>query len=77
MRYVLFPGHVTSKTDGQTHFISANQLMHLYAIPKGADVIFVIDGCIGYSKEKYKEQPGDVVCIPLYDGNYPILKGVL
>lgn len=77
MRYVLFPGHVTSKRDGQTHYISAQQLLHLYAIPKDADVIWVFEGNIGYTKQPYKEQPGDVICIPLYDGNYPFLKGVL
>lgn len=74
MRYVLFPGLVTSKTDGQTHYISANQLMHLYVIPREADVIFVMNDCIGYSKDKYVEQKGDVACRPRYHGDYPIFE---
>lgn len=75
MRYVLFPGLVTSKTDGQLHYINERQLAHLYALTPKDEVIWVKDGLVGYTKEPYKEQPGDVVCIPLYDGNYPVLKG--
>lgn len=32
-RYLLCPGHVTSKSDGQTHFIDARRLAMLYGVP--------------------------------------------
>jgi hypothetical protein len=31
-RYVLCPGWITSKNDGQRHFIDAGQLAHLYGV---------------------------------------------
>ncbi len=31
-RYVLCPGYVKSKTDGQEHFITAGQLAHLHGV---------------------------------------------
>lgn len=33
IRYVLHPGPVISKSDGQTHVITAEQLARLYQIP--------------------------------------------
>lgn len=32
MRYVLFPGYVTSRSDGQRHFISGKKLAGLYGV---------------------------------------------
>lgn len=75
MRYVLFPGYVESKTDGQMHWISIHQLLHLYAIPKGSTVTWVsTDGTVEYSKVKYVPEEGDIACLPRYDGDYPIFK---
>lgn len=76
MRYVLFPGHVTSRTDGQVHYVNERQLAHLYALSPKDEVIWVRDGFVGYTKEKYVEHKDDKACRPRYDGNYPIFKGV-
>lgn len=32
-KYLLCPGHVVSKTDGQQHYITASQLAKLYGVP--------------------------------------------
>ena len=33
VKYILFPGHVTSKSDGELHYITAQQLTQLYSVP--------------------------------------------
>ncbi|MDY6845035.1 MAG: hypothetical protein SVW57_13210 [Thermodesulfobacteriota bacterium] len=31
-KYIVWPGYVTSKLDGDRHYISASQLMHLHGV---------------------------------------------
>ena len=62
---VLCPGHVTSQTDGQEHFIPSIQLAQLYGVdmnrcyirPEGSGAWHI-------------ELPGALLLRPLYDGNY-------
>ena len=70
MRFVLFPGNVESKTDGQSHWITADQLHHLYQV--GARPFIVVLGGVDQDTyAKYVPQEGDVACLPRYDGDYP------
>ncbi len=32
MKYLVFPGYVTSQNDGQSHYVSATDLMQLYGV---------------------------------------------
>ena len=32
IKYILHPGHIISKTDGEEHYISAVMLCHLYKV---------------------------------------------
>lgn len=39
IRYCIHPGPITSKNDGEQHFISAAQLMGLYGVPRRECII--------------------------------------
>ena len=75
-RYVLFPGYVRSKTDGDLHFIDARQLARLYGLrlhaPDTRDGLYEKD-IIWVSRrnqEHFRELPGDVILRPRSSGNY-------
>jgi hypothetical protein len=65
VKYVVYPGYVKSKTDGQRHWVSYQQLIALYHVdPKE---------CINGSRpntfvDRY------IPLYPRYDGNYEIPK---
>lgn len=64
--YVLHPGYVRSRNDGDRHFIDAIRLRRLYAIPPTATCV------LGKSGQDY---PADAIhCSPRYDGNYPAMR---
>jgi len=62
MRYVLHPGYVTSKNDGQEHFIGGPRLAMLYGVD--------MRQCVFGDVKEYREQEGDVHLWPDYHGNY-------
>ena len=62
MRYVLHPGWVTSKNDGQKHFIGRPRLAQLYRVNLGQ--------CVLGDEREYLEQDDDVHLYPDYHGKY-------
>lgn len=52
MRYVLHPGYVTSKNDGDQHFIGGPRLAQLYGVD--------IRQCVFGDMPEYRERDGDV-----------------
>ena len=72
-RYILHPGYVTSKNDGERHYISGLRLMQLYGVNRRDCTIIEGDGFRSLSK--YRGQPGDVHLHPRRDGDYrlPVL----
>lgn len=42
-RYVLHPGHVRSRADGDWHFVSAADLRRLYSVPPDARCVIASD----------------------------------
>lgn len=64
MKYIVHPGVVTSRTDGQRHFVSFNQLVSLY----GVDV----ENCIFASDKTHKISADDVHLWPKYNGDYTL-----
>jgi len=66
-RIIFCPGWVTSKTDGQRHYISAAKLAELYGVPFGVGQVFPCG-------PGFKQCPGDVFLEPRYDGKYFHLK---
>ena len=63
-RYVLHPGWVFSKTDGDKHFIGGPRLARLYGVD--------IRECVFGDVLDYKELPGDIHLAPSYSGNYSL-----
>jgi hypothetical protein len=70
MTYVLFPGEVTSRTDGQEHYITAPELARLYGVEYAkCKVVYRYEES---SIRGYRKQPNDVELYPRYDGNYKL-----
>jgi len=65
VRYVLHPGYVTSRNDGQRHYIGITQLARLYGLDIRAPNVVIDDGRPGLSA-----LPDDVHLYPRYNGNY-------
>lgn len=63
-KYLVCPGYVTSRNDGETHYVGAGPLMKLYGVDPRECVIE--DGRPGRQFE------GLVRLIPRFDGNYKI-----
>jgi hypothetical protein len=73
-RYVIHPGEVVSSSDGDIHFISAEQLVHLYGVNRLECIIDTEKGgqwARGYTKDVLD---GLVHLYPRKDGNYEIPK---
>ncbi len=66
LKYILFPGNITSKNDNQIHYISASMLIKLYKVnPKE---------CIEFSRTiNEKEYQNLIELHPRYDGNYKVI----
>lgn len=66
VKYAIHPGYVTSRNDGETHFISSAQLMHLYKVNPAECVVasrgrphwHIHDGCANNLKHLYPRSDG-------------------
>ena len=67
-RYVIIPGWIVSRNDAQRHWIGVGQLCELYRVPPGAPILVLRDY---QSRLGYRPIPGDYVCEPRFDGQYP------
>jgi hypothetical protein len=64
-KYILHPGNILSKNDGQLHHISPPVLARLYGVR--------MDRCVVFEKMmRYKYPPDWVHLWPSYDGNYEL-----
>jgi len=63
-RYVLHPGYVYSKNDGDRHFIGGPRLAQLYGVD--------IRDCVFGDVPQYSELPGDIHLRPSRCGNYTL-----
>lgn len=77
-RYLLCPGSVRSRTDGQSHFIHARQLAFLYGVPMNECVVLP-SGWDNRAKERHREgllarvDSGDLIALyPRRDGDYTL-----
>ncbi len=66
VKYLLCPGYVTSRTDGQIHFVTARQLAMLYGVS--------LDECvIAESGAGWVTEPEALLRLcPRYDGDYTL-----
>ena len=63
-KYLVIPGWITSKSDGDRHYISANKLIRLYGVDRRECVVFQ-DGERGFCDSLIKLEPD-------YNGDYNI-----
>ena len=67
-KYILMPGYITSKNDGDVHFINSHQLIKLYGV-KREECIFGDNLKNGVNRGFI--QPNNLIILsPRYDGNY-------
>ena len=64
MKYVLHPGYVISKNDGDRHYISARQLAELYNVNPAECIVVTNDEPFMHCGNDYTHLK------PRYDGNY-------
>ena len=67
IKYVLCPGFVTSKTDRDKHWISADKLIQLYGVNRQECIMF------GEKGFDYKKK-GLIFLAPRYNGDYEVSK---
>jgi len=59
-KYLLIPGHVESKRDGQLHYIGASELARLYGVSIHECIVFIperSDKLRGYPKDLIRLSP--------------------
>ena len=73
-KYVICPSMVTSKTDGQRHYIGPQQLARLYGLASHEYVVY--EPAPWWTRSVYKEAEnkyrGLIKLYPRYDGNYSL-----
>lgn len=72
MAYVLFPGEVCSKSDGNVHYITAPELARLYGVQYRYCKVVYRDR--ESSVRGYIKQQNDIELYPREDGEYSLLK---
>ena len=69
-KYAVYPGKVFSQTDGDEHFISAQQLMRLYGVHR-SECVIVNTHRPGYTSTSDSRATEDLIALfPQYDGDY-------
>ncbi len=71
-RYVLHPGTVESRNDGQRHYVSAAQLADLYKVSLRDCIIYPTgdDTDSRFKRQAWRDPVGAVHLRPRYDGVY-------
>lgn len=75
-KYIVCPGEVTSRTDGQRHYIGAMRLMKLYGVnPQECEIYEPAPWWPrSYYKQANWQYKGAILLEPRFDGNYTIDK---
>lgn len=72
-RYILHPGHVRSRADGDRHYVGVEALLRLYAVPR--DARWVVADDYGRLPLGMYASVCDVHLHPRSDGNYQPVGG--
>lgn len=74
VKYVVCPRRVTSATDGQSHYISAEWLMRLYGVRPEECIVHAPQAWwpASYYDAALKKQEGLVRLYPKYNGDYTL-----
>ena len=74
VKYAVYAGYTTSKTDGQDHFVSAKQLMFLYGVRQD-ECLIVPHHRTGHPSEyaHLDERAAKLIALrPRFDGDYTL-----
>ena len=76
-RYVLHPGKVESKSDGQIHYVSAARLADLYGVSLRDCITYPYgdDTDSRFKRMSWRDPVGVIHLHPRYDGNYTLPGG--
>jgi hypothetical protein len=67
-KYLVIADYITSKNDGDRHFITCNQLIRLYSV-REEECICMENGTKRY--QMYRDRYGDLIELrPKFDGDY-------
>lgn len=69
-KYILYPGPITSRSDGQEHFIHAAQLANLYRVRLSECEVMHDDLSVDETKLKERLWKDLIPLFPRYHGNY-------
>jgi hypothetical protein len=80
LRYALHPGWITSRTDGDRHFITAGQLAALYGVPVRKCLIIPDESTSQWGSRKqdrdrlvrYAGELKLIALAPRHDGDYSL-----
>ena len=74
IKYVVFPGFITSQTDGQHHYIGAMKRMQLYGVNPKECTIYEPSPDWGPSSFRYAQEriAGKIKLRPRRDGDYTL-----
>lgn len=76
-RYVLHPGYVRSKNDGQLHYVGAAQLADLYSVSLRECITYPQDGGTegAIRRRLWRDPVGAIHLRPKFDGDYTLPGG--
>ena len=63
-RYVVHPGYVRSRSDGDLHYITYMRLINLFKVDPKL--------CVRFIEELHRPQPLDTHLYPKYSGDYTL-----
>jgi hypothetical protein len=69
-RFLVIPGTITSKSDGDRHFIGARELMRLYRVKPEECVVMSEEDLVRYNPHRSKYPMNLVRLEPRSDGDY-------
>jgi general stress protein YciG len=69
-KFLVIPGTITSKSDGDRHFIGARELMRLYRVKQEECVVMSEEDVVRYNPYSSKYPMNLVRLEPRYDGDY-------
>lgn len=70
IKFLVVPGMVTSKSDGDRHFIGARDLMRLYRVSPEECVVMSEEDVVRYNPYSSEYPMNLIQLLPRYDGDY-------
>lgn len=77
LKYAIYPGEIRSRNDGDWHYVTAMQLMHLYGVDPRECIVVFPSSMYRHESERESllrdvQRCGLIELYPRYDGNYTL-----